>query len=277
MNLNLFTVLTDLERRLPLYMTNVGGWDNQDPIKREQGFPDFQWIQTLNGQGMLECEGERHTVSKGQGMLLYPHSPHEYYPLKEPWEVMWIAFNGDQAFSMLASLHFTRTQVLYVSHPDRTLKTIRSALALAQSKDPMRSMECSSLVYGLLLDLFAYGSPSELRSKQQHYEQLAPVISLIEDRYAEELTLDILAERLGVSPQHTCLLFRQTLGMRPFEYITRQRIRKAKELLLQEPDREVKDIAAKVGYSHPSYFIKLFKQHEGLTPAKFRSVYRITE
>lgn len=273
MDKNLFCVLTDMELALPVYIASVGGWRNQEPMRRENGYADFQWIQCVDGEGMLETEGRRHAVGRGQGMLLFPHRFHHYYPVKEPWEVRWITFNGRNAADLLASLQFRGSQLLCLSNPDSILKKIHEAFRLLQSKDPLRSVEGSSLVYQILLDLYTYSSPSEVRSKRQHYEQLSPVLAYIEDHYAEPLTLDGLAGELGLSPQYTCQLFQKTLGLRPFEYINRCRLRKAKELLLQQPQLDVKRVALQVGYEHTSYFIKLFKQQEGVTPSVFRRIH----
>jgi AraC family transcriptional regulator, arabinose operon regulatory protein len=273
MNLNIFVVLTETELQLPYYMTSAGGWDNQDSMLREEGFPDFQWIQCLSGEGVLETEGERYTVGPGQGMLLYPNRMHHYYAVKEPWEVQWISFNGSQAHGMLASLKLTGSSVLHLSHPDTVLRIMSQACELLQSKDPFRYVKCSALVYEAILDLFISSSAPDTRSKTEHYEQLVPVLSYIDDHYTEPLTLGILSDQLGLSPQYTCHLFQKSFGLRPFEYINRFRLRRAKELLLQEPGRDVKDIALAVGYEHASYFIKLFKQQEGITPSAFRKIH----
>jgi AraC family transcriptional regulator of arabinose operon len=275
MDYNVFSLLTESDKRLPLYITSAGSWEHQKPMRREQGFPHYQWIQTIGGQGVLDtADGRRLTVSAGQGMLLYPNERHAYMAVREPWEVAWVTWDGTQADAIMQSLQLRQTDVLHVSSPERTLLRCREATAVVQSADPLRTWRGSAVVYELLLDLAAYGSRAELRSKQQHAEQLAPVLALMEERSAEPLTLDMLAQRLGVTPQHACHLFRQALGMRPFEYLKRVRLRKAKELLLREPDLEVQQVGERVGYGHASYFIKLFKQQEGMTPAQFRSSYR---
>ncbi|WJH35762.1 AraC family transcriptional regulator [Paenibacillus aurantius] len=273
MNPNVFQLVTEEDSRLPFYITSLGRWNNQDPIERKEGYRDFQWIQCLGGEGELMADGKRWTVSKGQGMLLLPNSPHEYRAIREPWEVMWVTFNGKHAADLLAELHFTETSVLYVSNPDTLLSKMHAAAVVMHSKDPMRSFECSSLVYQLILDLYTYGSGSEVRSKQQHYEQLTPVLHYIEDRFDRPISLGELAGQLKLSPQYTCLLFQQTMGLRPFEYITKFRIRKAKEMLLKEQSLSVQEVARKVGYEHPSYFIKLFRTEEGITPSTFRRVH----
>lgn len=275
MDYNVFGVMTETDLKLPVYITNAGGWRNQEPMHREKGFPDYQWIQTVSGSGQLEVGGKLYTVSKGQGMFLLPNEKHGYAPVKEPWTVKWVTFNGAHMPDVLASMHFDTSAVLYLTNPDITLNKINDIVSLLQTEDPLRGAECSALGYQLLLDLFLYASRSEVRSKRQHAEQLAPAFLFIEEHFHEAVSLQQLADRLGVTPQHTCLLFQQTLGIRPFAYLTRYRLRKAKELLLQDPPMEIKDVARKVGYEDSSYFIKLFKKQEGVTPSSFRKIHRL--
>jgi AraC family transcriptional regulator of arabinose operon len=274
MNANRFRVLTEVDYKLPLYVTSAGGWDNQDRMDRPKGFKDYQWIQTLEGTGVLELGGETYTVGKGQGMLLYPHESHLYYPLSEPWEVRWVSFNGQHAGDMLISLGLERSEVLFISNPDTTLKMMYEIASVLQIGGLLEAVESSALLYQVLMDLFLYTSSSEIRSKHQHFEQMAPAIAYIENHYHESISLQQLADQLSVSPQHTCLLFRDSLGLRPIEYINRYRLRKAKELLLLPHNIEVREVGERVGYAHTSYFIKLFKQQEGVTPSGFRRIHR---
>ncbi|MDF2926022.1 MAG: XylS/AraC transcriptional regulator [Paenibacillaceae bacterium] len=274
MNINIFTVLTDTELKLPYFVTSAGEWAHQDPMSREEGFPDFQWIQCVAGEGMLETEGRQLHIAPGHGMLLYPNRKHRYYAVKEPWAVQWISFNGIQAEGMLASLKLTGSSVLQLSHPDIVQEKLEQACGLLQSKDPFRYIRCSALIYEIVLDLFMYSSTPDMRSKTEHYEQLMPALSYIDEHFAEPLTLEVISSQLDISPQYTCHLFQKSFGLRPFEYINRFRLRRAKELLLREPDKDIKDIARTVGYEHSSYFIKLFKQQEGITPSAFRKIHR---
>jgi AraC family transcriptional regulator of arabinose operon len=275
MMMNIFGIITEMELKLPMYVTSAGGWHNQNVMRREKGFPDYQWIQTLGGSGQLTVNISKYTVSDGQGMLLFPHVKHEYGPLKEPWTVRWVSFNGACMPGLLESIHFEASKVLYLANPDITLAVMHSIVTALQSENPLRGAECSSLAYELLLDLFIHASSSEVRSKQQHMAQLSPVFALIEEKYDQTISLQEMADKLGVTPQHTCLLFQQTMGIRPFAYLTRYRLRKAKELLLQQLELEVRNVARQVGYEDCSYFIKLFKQQEGITPSSFRKIHRL--
>jgi AraC family transcriptional regulator of arabinose operon len=262
--------ITEFEQHLPLYMNRVGKWRNQTPLKREHGFPDYQWIQCTDGQGALVVNGTKQTVGQGQGMLLYPNEPHEYYPISSPWEIHWVTFNSACAAIMLQSLKLTKSQVLTFANPDPIMQKLYQLFSIAETNDPMKGLKCSSLLYELLLDLYRYGTHAEVRSKQQFFELLSPALRYIEDHYHEQITLEDLASRLCVTPQYTCSLFQNTLGIRPFEYITKIRLRKAKELLQRQHDLNINEIARRVGYENTSYFNKLFMRDEGMTPKLFR-------
>ncbi len=275
MNKSLFAVITEDDLKLPYYLTSAGGWNHQEAMVRERGFPDFQWIQCVSGEGVLSVEGRRMAVAAGQGMLLYPDTAHEYRAVASPWKVNWISFNGNQVLDTLRRFGFLHSHALSISDPDLTLNRLRQALHVMESGHAVRSVEGSALVYRLLLDLYQYGSMTEIRSRRQHHEQLSPALQWIEDNYPRDISLRDLADRIRVSPQYLCLLFQKALGIRPFEYLARFRIRKAKELLLQEPDLEINEISRRVGFEHPSYFIKVFKRHETVTPKTFRRIHRI--
>jgi AraC family transcriptional regulator of arabinose operon len=270
---NIFPVLTDMELRLPLYLTSAGGWRNQDRIHREDGFPSYQWLLCLGGEGRLEVGGAAADVTEGQGMILLPRVPHRYYAVQEPWTIRWVTFHGWIVPELLERFQLNDSGVYSVANSEELLSTMQEAARVLRGDDPFRGYEGSSLLYRMLLDLAKNASLKSGSSRKQHLQNLTPMLRLIEEKYAEELTLDELAGCIRVTPQYACSLFRRSFGMRPFEYITRYRLRKAKELLLGDVSLPVTQVGRLVGYAHASYFIKLFKEHEGMTPSQFRRLY----
>lgn len=270
----IYSVLTEVDYRLPLYLASIGAWTNQPEVVRKEGFRAFQWIQCLEGQGKLEIAGKTMTVAKGQGMLLFPEIPHRYWPVIEPWTVRWVEFSGQFAVEHIRSLLFTESTVLHVTNPGPLLARMDEIAAVIQNKTSISSYESSQHLYGLLIDLFRYTSKSDYRSTlQQQYEHLSPVLQYIEGHNHEQISLQDLADQIGVTPTHLCVLFRQALGVRPFEYVNGHRIRKAKELLLQPEALEIQRISERVGFANPSYFNKIFKKYEGITPNAFRKLH----
>ena len=92
---------------------------------------------------------------------------------------------------------------------------------------------------------------------------------LIGERYRENLTAAEIAAGVYLSPTYVSLLFKQETGETLFEYLTKVRIERAKELLL-DPQTKFYEVSEAVGYSDPSHFSKVFKKMTGLTPSAFR-------
>ncbi len=100
-------------------------------------------------------------------------------------------------------------------------------------------------------------------------ENIKNIINYIEKNYPENLTIQLLAERMNVSPGHFCRLFKQYTMKTPIQYINYYRLSKAMELL-QTTDRKILDIALDTGFNSMSYFINVFRENMGCTPSEYR-------
>ena len=99
--------------------------------------------------------------------------------------------------------------------------------------------------------------------------RLGAVLDHIELNYAEELSLQSLAELMGTSPTYFSRLFRSEVGIPLFEHINRTRIRKAC-VLLRSPDLSVTRIAFDVGYNSVSFFNRYFRRVMNVSPREYR-------
>jgi len=94
-------------------------------------------------------------------------------------------------------------------------------------------------------------------------------IDYIKQHYSEDLSLEIIAKNIYISPSYLSSLFRQNIGMTYIEYLNRFRVSMAKEIMQAEPHLKNYEIAARLGYS-PKYLAQIFKQLEGVTLSDFR-------
>ena len=92
----------------------------------------------------------------------------------------------------------------------------------------------------------------------------------IHNHYSENLSLNLLAEKVYFTPRYLSAIFIEENGYGINNYIKKVRMEKATELLLGT-NMKVNDICQKVGYSNLSYFCKSFAEEYGITPDKFRN------
>ncbi len=85
----------------------------------------------------------------------------------------------------------------------------------------------------------------------------------------EEVNLDQLAARAGLSKFHFHRLFKSALGVSPSHYHLTLRMDAARRLL-RETKKSVVTVALDVGYANPSHFAQLFRRETGLSPSDYR-------
>ncbi|HEX5042837.1 MAG TPA: helix-turn-helix domain-containing protein [Candidatus Polarisedimenticolaceae bacterium] len=93
--------------------------------------------------------------------------------------------------------------------------------------------------------------------------------TLIEESYAERLSLSCVAARLHVSPAHLSRVFRRQTGSTLTEYVHRTRLRHARRLL-EEGGRTICEVAYLVGYQNYRDFYRNFTKHESVSPGEVR-------
>lgn len=99
-------------------------------------------------------------------------------------------------------------------------------------------------------------------------QQLKNVLTLLEEKFNEPLTLEDLSKAAGMTPKYFCRFFYQMTNKTPIEYLNYYRIEVACELILNT-DLSITNISLDCGFNDASYFIKTFKKYKGLTPKQY--------
>ncbi|MGC9522890.1 MAG: substrate-binding domain-containing protein [Anaerolineae bacterium] len=94
-------------------------------------------------------------------------------------------------------------------------------------------------------------------------------MAFVHKHYAEDLSRGIIAQHIGITPDHLTFCFRQELGTTPIQYLQRYRINRAKQLL-RDTQQTITEIANQVGFSDSGYFSRIFRRETGTTPSAFR-------
>lgn len=103
--------------------------------------------------------------------------------------------------------------------------------------------------------------------KDPNLDFIKQVLSYMEQHYTETIYTRDIAKELAYNKEHFCRLFKSHFATSFTTYLTQFRIEKAKSLLLQESSTKVAELC---GFSSQSNFAKSFRDHVGITPAKYR-------
>jgi AraC family transcriptional regulator len=100
--------------------------------------------------------------------------------------------------------------------------------------------------------------------------KLRAVVEYVEEHLDAGLTLGQLAAAAHLSAYHFARQFKAATGLPPHQYVLARRVGRAKQLLRQDRDLSLAEIAACAGFSDQSQFSHHFKRVVGVTPGQFR-------
>ena len=115
------------------------------------------------------------------------------------------------------------------------------------------------------------GDLEETLKKEQDSPKhtIALVEKYIQEHYDQVLSLDILAEKVYLTPHYLSSIFIQEKGIGINKYLKNVRMEKARQMLM-ETNMKISEISQRVGYSSLSYFCRSFRNEYGLTPDQYR-------
>lgn len=100
--------------------------------------------------------------------------------------------------------------------------------------------------------------------------QLRKIQDHVAANLAEEISIEQLAALVELSASHFAHVFKETAGMTPLQFVTRERITRAQQMI-RETSRSLIEIGIEVGYASPSHFAQVFRRVVGVTPTEFRN------
>ena len=92
-------------------------------------------------------------------------------------------------------------------------------------------------------------------------------------RQDERISLAEVARAACLSPYHFHRLFRATFRTTPHEYLTRERLERARHLLANE-DLPVTEVSLRAGFEALGSFSTMFRRRFGVSPREFRRLHR---
>jgi AraC-like DNA-binding protein len=113
--------------------------------------------------------------------------------------------------------------------------------------------------------------PVELRSYAGGLRRtvLRRVLEHLQAHLDEELPVTALAAVADLSPSYFSRLFKRSTGLSPHQYLLRQRIERARELLA-DPGRRVAEVSCELGFPSQSHFTTVFRALAGVTPRAYQ-------
>ncbi|HSI85387.1 MAG: helix-turn-helix transcriptional regulator [Candidatus Methylacidiphilales bacterium] len=273
--------LSDTLRRLQSGKLRIHVPREQDLHRLRPGFefhPTPELFLQTGGATDFVCPADRFRLLEGEACIMPRGVPHKETPLdlQTPYGILVCMYDRNGMF-----LHRGRADPLHriqgygTTHllglrgkaSFRYLDDVISARAVAEEYRQAYIRSC--------LESFLYAALIQIRSQLNPIQPTGSALVIETEKYVRthlgdtDLTVAGLAATLGCTPDHLSRQFHRERGIHLAKWIAGERISLARDMLA-DLRYNVAEIGWACGFSEPSYFIRIFKQHTGTTPRAYR-------
>ncbi len=233
---------------------------------------EYQMLYLLEGEGFFQSTHiEKSPIKAGDIFLLFPGEWHTYGPLPQSqWKSFWIGFKGRNIDDRVnyGFLHPSKP-IYHVGYSSEIIELYKTAQKAAFEEAAHSQQMLAGIVNHLIGAMYALERNIELNKNHGHVEMVTKARIQIRESLESDLTIQQLADSLGVSYSNFRKLFKQYTGISPALYQQDLRLQRAKELL-STTKMSVKEIAYRLNFDSPDYFSSRFRLKTGVKPSEFR-------
>ncbi len=274
----------------PIYIASGKGIFHQGERHISRTFTVFDLLYVTKGELWMTEDEEAFHVKEGEYMILSPGLSHGgQLPCEEDTHYEWLHFSIDRfeltnrprehwidmkqnqaTFEKPATYEFSLPRLGKVKGRSVLEKhlSVMSALNHDASELPLKKqLLFEELLIHLQKEAFHIPSAKETVASE--------VVHFLEHHFMEKFHMEQLAEKLHYHPDYMTRCMQTVYGLTPNQYSHRLKIEKAKSMLASTNEK-IAAIAEHVGIDDPTYFSKLFRQNEGMTPIEYRHLAKRT-
>ena len=235
---------------------------------------EYQLLYITEGEGIFNSAHAKDIPLKaGHLFLLFPGEWHTYHPTgKNGWKSYWIGFKGKNVDDRVKAGFLSVYKPIYhVGFSADIIRLYEEAYKRAQEEAPYSQQILAGIVNHLVGLMYALERSMELSKDHTRVDMINLARLRIRESLEVDLTIQQVAEELGVSYSNFRKLFKEFTGISPALYQQDLRLQRAKELLATTT-LSIKEIAYRLRFESPDYFSSKFKIKTGKKPSEFRNM-----
>lgn len=235
---------------------------------------EYQLLYITEGEGIFNSAHAKDIPLKaGALFLLFPGEWHTYHPTgKNGWKSYWIGFKGKNVDDRVKAGFLSVYKPIYhVGFSADIIRLYEEAYKRAQEESPYSQQILAGIVNHLVGLMYALERSMELSKDHTRVDMINLARLRIRESLEVDLTIQQVAEELGVSYSNFRKLFKEFTGISPALYQQDLRLQRAKELLATTT-LSIKEIAYRLRFDSPDYFSSKFKIKTGKKPSEFRNM-----
>jgi AraC family transcriptional regulator of arabinose operon len=242
---------------------------------RTRGLAYWTGVLLMRGSASFAVDGREHVVAAPSLVVVRPDVEYHvrYVGASGAWTEAFAFFSPERSWEDLLDFPPALPGLGVLALPKTTegrapIRAAFEAIALAERIPEHRDAVVENAIERiLLLAQLVSPRPGSLRASADPRIRIA--LDAMRDDPGRRWSVPALAELAHVSPSRFAHLFTERMGVGPRRYLERQRMMRARDLLLTT-NRSVQEIASEVGYDNPLHFSTRFRAVMGGSPREYR-------
>lgn len=237
---------------------------------------EYQLLYQPEGEGVF-CSAHlpETKIKAGDIFLLFPGEWHSYHPSgTKGWKSYWIGFKGKNIDDRVKAGFLSPEKPIYhVGYSNEIIALYEEAYKTAQEEVAFAQQTMAGIVNHLIGKMYSLERNIVLSKDSKHVDMINKARLRIRESLEDTLTIQEIAQELGISYSSFRKLFKEHTGFTPALYQQNLKLQRAKELL-STTDESIKEIAYRLNFESPDYFSAKFKIQTGMKPSDFRNMTR---
>lgn len=245
----------------------------------------------LSGETTQILDGNKMVLKEGELLFISKNSKHEFYPSKEEDILLnfiilpeffdfifpFIDRNGNIKkflFNLLSNGEESNSVLFHVGQ-DKTIQNIMENILVAYHENTEGTPNLLRHYFLILIYELLKRTGVAEETKSSHYDSilLFKVYNYIENNYPNGSLLE-LSKILNEDYNYLSKKIKKLTGFSFLQLLEKEKIKAAKSLL-EHTSSNIEDIAYHIGYNNLTFFYKVFKKHEGMTPRAYKQSLKI--
>ncbi|MFI3237694.1 MAG: AraC family transcriptional regulator [Lachnospiraceae bacterium] len=252
-----------------LYVCNVGHQICEPGYQWGPGIREHYILHHItSGKGVFQCGGTNYELKAGDSFLIYPYEEVLYYADQaQPWEYSWVGFKGSESNYILGATAFEiERPVVYGVKQSSKIKQNMQRIYEERGSLVFNEASMTGRLYLVLCEFMRTHRVEETPLYSSYVEEAT---DYIDTHYAFQITIQEVADYVGLSRSHLYRVFEEGLACSPKDYLIKTRMEQAQRLL-RNTNLAIATVAKSVGYEDGLNFSKAFKKVYGISPSEYK-------
>lgn len=247
------------------------GITNPDPkysVKRDNR-PNFILEYIVEGEGIVNVEGNEFKVKAGDSYILFPYTKQEYKSdPKNPFKKYWVNFRGDVIYNIIKSMGLLNKN----HYPETDLNSYFLSL-FSMDGDSLLSKDVAYVVFPIIMNMLL-----KLHKKKDKDDTYIPSTikkarKILGKSLDDKIEIQDVCKELGITKSYLDREFKKYYNETPSHYRNKKRLEIVCAYLVNT-DTSIQLIAEKFHFSDVYHLSHTFKKEYNISPIKYRKLYR---